>query len=64
MFGGGKSARTRTSSSAALLTASGVWPAARRAVANRSRTNAVSSATMIVLAMATAGEVTRSLSVE
>ena len=45
------SARTRASSSAALLTAIALCPACSSAARNRSRTNAVSSATMTVLAV-------------
>src|SRR3954452_15809199 len=44
-----RSSRTCASNSAALLTGSALWPAPTSAVANRSRTNAVSSATMTVL---------------
>ena len=43
---------------AALFTVSAVWPALRSAVANRSRTNAVSSATMTVLVVGTVDAVT------
>ena len=59
-----RSARTRTSSSAALLTVSALCPALSRAVANRSRTNAVSSATMTVLVVATVDAVTQKVSDE
>ena len=48
-----RSARTRASSSAALLTVRAVCPALSSAVANRSRTKAVSSATMTVLVVGT-----------
>ena len=44
-----RSARTRASSSAALLTVTARWPASSSAVRKRSRTNAVSSATTTVL---------------
>jgi len=47
-----------TSNSAALFTVSAVCPAPRRAVANRSRTKAVSSATMTVLVVVTVAAVT------